>query len=388
MGHKEKEAYREAIRQRYAHSNRAGKKQILDEFCAICRYNRKYAIRLLGKRKKKQKAKRGRRPTYAEPLFIKALQYIWKTSDFMCSRRLKVVIPVWLPFYEQSFEPLAEEIRARLLSVSRSTLDRVLRPLRARIGKGLCGTKPGSMLRNQIPIRTDNWDITQPGFMEADTVAHCGTSLAGEFVWSLIMTDIHTAWTEGRAVWNKGSHGVVEQVKDIERRIPFALCGFDCDNGSEFLNYHLERYFAVRQDPVKFTRSRPYKKNDNAHVEQKNWAQARHMLGYDRIENPDTLPLINDLYANEWSLYQNHFCPSLKLKSKIRIGSRYRKTYEEPKTPYQRIMESTCIASEVKQGLELTHCALNPFQLKKTIERKLKTIFNLVTVTSFVRHRI
>jgi hypothetical protein len=224
--------------------------------------------------------------------------------------------------------------------------------------------------------------------MEADTVAHCGTSLAGEFVWSLIMTDIHTAWTEGRAVWNKGSQGVIEQVKDIERHIPFVLRGFDCDNGSEFLNYHLERYFAVRKDPVKFTRSRPYKKNDNAHVEQKNWAQARHLLGYDRIENPDTLPLINDLYANEWSLYQNHFCPSLKLKSKIRIGSRYRKTYASPKTPYQRILESPDISSDVKQTLKLTHGSLNPFQLKKTIERKLNAIFKLVTVTSFVRHRI
>jgi hypothetical protein len=388
MGHKEKEAYWRAIRLRYAHSNRAGKRQILDEFCAICRYNRKYAIRLLGKHKKKQKAKRGRRPTYADPLFIKALQHIWKASDFMCSRRLKVVIPAWLPFFEQSIEPLTEEVRMCLLSVSRSTLDRVLRPLRARIGKGLCGTKPGSMLRNQIPIRTDNWDITQPGFMEADTVAHCGTSLAGEFVWSLIMTDIHTAWTEGRAVWNKGSLGVIEQVKDIERCIPFALHGFDCDNGSEFLNHHLERYFAVRQEPVKFTRSRPYKKNDNAHVEQKNWAQARHMLGYDRIENPDTLPLINDLYANEWSLYQNHFCPSLKLKTKTRIGSRYRKTYEIPRTPYLRVLESSNVTPDTKTALTLTHASLNPFQLKRTIERKLKTIFKLVTVTSFVRHRI
>ena len=388
MGRKEKAAYLDAIRKRYQKAKRREKKAILDEFCAVCRYNRKYAIRLLGKQKKKLKAKRGRKPVYADPRFLKVLQSIWKAADFMCSRRLLVVIPIWLPFYEQSVEPLDADVRSRLLAVSRATLDRVLKPLRVRCRKGLCGTKPGSMLRNQIPIRTDNWDITRPGFMEADTVAHCGTSLAGEFVWSLIMTDIHTAWTEGRAVWNKGSQGVIEQVKDIERHIPFVLRGFDCDNGSEFLNYHLERYFAVRKDPVKFTRSRPYKKNDNAHVEQKNWAQARHLLGYDRIENPDTLPLINDLYANEWSLYQNHFCPSLKLKSKIRIGSRYRKTYASPKTPYQRILESPDISSDVKQTLKLTHGSLNPFQLKKTIERKLNAIFKLVTVTSFVRHRI
>jgi hypothetical protein len=388
MGRKEKAAYLEAIRKRYRKASRHEKKAILDEFCTICRYHRKYAIRLLRKPRNQQRAKRGKKPVYAAPRFLKALQSIWKASDFMCSRRLKVVIPVWLPFYEQSVEPVDDEVRSRLLAISHATLDRVLKPLRTKYRKGLCGTKPGSMLRNQIPIRTDNWDITQPGFMEADTVAHCGTSLAGEFVWSLIMTDIHTAWTEGRAVWNKGSQGVIEQVQDIERRIPFTLRGFDCDNGSEFLNYHLERYFAVRQDPVHFTRSRPYRKNDNAHVEQKNWAQARHMLGYDRIENPATLPLINDLYANEWSLYQNHFCPSLKLKSKLRIGSRYRKAYHDPRTPYQRILESPNISLQTKQALTLTHGSLNPFELKKTIERKLKAIFKLVTVTSILRQRV
>jgi hypothetical protein len=389
MGHQEKVAYLTAIRKRYRKGKRRTKKAILDEFCAVCGYHRKHAIRLLGKHENtRSKAKRGRKSTYTEPRFFKALQNLWKASDFICSRRLLAVIPLWLPFYEQSFGALDADVRSRLVSISRATLDRILKPLRARYRKGLCGTKPGSMLRNHIPIRTDNWDITRPGFMEADTVAHCGTSLAGEFVWSLTMTDIHTAWTECRAVWNKGSQGVIEQVTDIERHIPFVLQGFDCDNGSEFLNYHLERYFAVRDTPVQFTRSRPYKKNDNAHVEQKNWAHARHLLGYDRIENPDTLPLINDLYANEWSLYQNHFCPSLKLKTKTRIGSKYRKTYDPPKTSYQRILESPDIAPDIKQALQITHASLNPFHLKKTIEQKLKAIFKLVSVTSFVRHRI
>lgn len=388
MGHNAKKAYLEAIRERYAQSNRRNKKQILDEFCAVCRYNRKYAIRLLGKPPRWRKAKRGRKSCYTTPGFLKALHYIWKASDFMCSCRLKIVIPMWLPFYEQSCEPLTPQIRSQLLTISRATLDRVLRPLRARYGKGLCGTKPGTLLRNQIPIRTDNWDIASPGFMEADTVAHCGNSLAGDFVWSLIMTDIHTAWTEGRAVWNKGAQGVIDQVKDIELRLPFTLLGFDCDNGSEFLNYHLVSYFVDRDAPVHFTRSRPYKKNDNAHVEQKNWAQARHLLGYDRINNPEVVPLINDLYVNEWSLYQNHFCPSLKLLSKTRIGSKYRKIYDTPKTPYQRVLDASQVSEEIKQQLRNTHAALNPFQLKKIIERKLKTIFSKISVTSFVRQRI
>jgi hypothetical protein len=388
MGHKEKNAYLEAIRQRYLKADRKEKKRILDEFCAVCKYNRKYAIRLLRKAPKRRKAKRGRKSLYTNSEFLNVLHCIWKTSDFMCSSRLKVVLPMWLPFYEQTYEPLTDQIRSLLLAISRATLDRVLRPIRARYHKGLCGTKPSTMLRNQIPIRTDNWDISSPGFMEADTVAHCGNSLAGDFVWSLILTDIHTAWTECRAVWNKGSHDVIDKIQDIEKKLPFTLLAFDCDNGSEFLNHHLVRYFVNRETPIKFTRSRPYKKNDNAHVEQKNWAQARHLLGYDRIDNPDLLSLINDLYTNEWSLYQNHFCPSLKLLSKTRIGSKYRKAYEKPCTPYQRVVTSPQVSDTVKQQLRQTHRTLNPFELKRTIERKLKAIFKNLSVTSIVRQRV
>jgi hypothetical protein len=202
------------------------------------------------------------------------------------------------------------------------------------------------------------------------------------------MTDIQTTWTECRAVWNKGSDDVVTQVTHIEQSLPFVLLGFDCDNGSEFLNHHLVRYFAQRDNPVHFTRSRPYRRNDNAHVEQKNWAHPRQLLGYDRLDNPALVPLINDLYAKQWSLYQNHFCPSVKLASKTRIGSRYRKTYEKPQTPYQRVMDSPHVGEEVKMRLMTTHSGLNPFLLKNAIERKLQAIFRQVSVTPFVRQRI
>ena len=387
MGRKEKKAYLGAIRHRYLQAGRIGKKRILDEFCAVCGYNRKYAIRLLNNPRRKCKRKPGRKSKYGDSRFQEVLVDIWKATDFMCSRRLKTAIRLWLPFYEQSFGTLADEIRILLLSISRASLDRILHSYRSRYGKGLCGTKPGTLLRNQIPIRTNHWDISIPGYMEADTVAHCGNSLAGDFTWSLVLTDIHTSWTECRAVWNKGTHNVIEQVKHIEKRVPFKLLGFDCDNGSEFLNYHLVRYFANRKSPVQFTRSRPYKKNDNAHVEQKNWAQARQLLGYERIDNPDVLPLINNLYANEWSLYQNHCCPSMKLISKIRIGSRYAKTYDVPKTPYQRVLEAHGVADKQKEHLEKVHASLNPFALKKNIEEKLKTIFKSITVTSIMRQR-
>jgi hypothetical protein len=390
MGSSEKRAYLEAIRPRYRRSGRLVKQRILDEFCSVCEYNRKYAVRLLAQRSARPKLKRGRKPKYGTTVdgFMKVLERIWTASDFMCSRRLKVVIPQWVPYYERTYGPLCPATRSLLLSISSASLDRHLRTYRARLGRGHCGTKPGTMLRNQIPVRTDNWDISRPGYMEADTVAHCGSSMAGSFVWSLTLTDIHSGWTESRAVWNKGADDVLRQVRDIEQRLPFTLLAFDCDNGSEFLNHHLVRYFMDRQSPVAFTRSRPYRKNDNAHVEQKNWAHARHLLDYYRIGNPELVSPINDLYANEWSLYQNLFCPSMKLTSKLRIRSRYRKTYDTPQTPFQRLLNSPHVHQDRKQQLAALHQRHNPFQLRKAIDAKLKAIFKLISVTSFVRQRI
>jgi hypothetical protein len=319
---------------------------------------------------------------------MQVLLSIWKASDFMCSDRLKAAIPLWLPHYEQAHAPVDDAVKTLLMTVSPATLDRILQPLRTRYGKGLSGTKPGSMLRNQIPIRTANWDINSPGYMEADTVAHCGNSLAGEFVWSLTMTDIHSQWTVCRAVWNKDSDAVIAQIHDIERNLPFELRGFDCDNGSEFINHSLFRFLNERQKPVLFTRSRPYKKNDNAHVEQKNWTHTRHLLGYYRIDRQDLVPLINNLYANEWSLYQNFFCPSQKLIEKVKFGSKYYKLYDKPATPYQRLLNSDTITTETKSLLNNIYKSCNPFTLKKRINDKLNTIFKHISVTSFLWQRI
>jgi hypothetical protein len=388
MGRKEKLAYLRVIRPRYKTADRRTKARILDEFCAVCGYNRKYATRLLNAQPKRGKTKRGKKPKYTGQLFMQVLQAIYKASDFMCSDRLKAAIPVWLPHYEQTHKPVDDDTRTLLLSVSPATIDRLLSPIRARVGKGLCGTRPGTLLRSQIPVRTANWDINSPGYMEADTVAHCGNSLAGEFVWSLTMTDIHSQWTECRAVWNKAADGVLAQIRDIERGLPFELLGFDCDNGSEFINHNLVNFFKNRPKPVHFTRSRPYKKNDNAHVEQKNWTHPRHLLGYYRIDDMTLVDLINDLYANEWSLLQNHFCPSLKLIEKVKFGSKFHKIYDKPITPYQRILYSDKISQENKAILTLLHNRLNPFKLKKSIEAKLNNIFKLIRVTFILRQRI
>jgi hypothetical protein len=210
--------------------------------------------------------------------------------------------------------------------------------------------------------------------MEADTVAHCGNSLEGNFIWSLCFTDLATGWTELRAVWNKGAHGVMEAVREMEKKLPFAILGFDCDNGSEFLNHHLWRYFARRKEPVRFTRSRPYHKNDNAQVEQKNWTHVRCLLGYDRLGGKELLGPINALYRGAWALYHNHFCPSMKLKEKRRQGARQIKRHDAPKTPYQRLLESGALEEEKREALQQQHAQLNPFALKRQIEASLKEI--------------
>lgn len=389
MSLEQKKAYLETIRKRYKKATKKQKAIILDEFCSVCEYNRKYAVRLLRKKQKKKGRRPGRKPKYDALNIMKPLKAIWFSCDQACSKKLKIIIREWLPYYEFEQGMLDELVRGQLYSISPSTIDRILKPVRIKYPrKGMSGTKPGRLLKTQIPIKTDHWDVTQPGYLEADTVAHCGNSLAGDFVWSLTLTDIKSTWTENRATWNKGSHGVRNQIEDIEKSLPFHILGFDCDNGSEFLNHHLVRYFSRRDQPVQFTRSRPYRKNDNAHVEQKNWTHVRHLFGYDRFEKPCLVELMNDLYKNEWSLYQNHFCPTMKLIEKKKINSRYYKRYDTPMTPYQRLMESEHITQEVKDRLKKRHATLNPFELKRIIEQKLKHIFKFVTVTSDVRQRI
>ena len=373
-----KRDYLQAIRTRYRTAPKDTKSTILDEFCTICGYNRKYAIRRLNKKPTKRQRKPGPQPQYRDTSVLQPLKRIWFATDQMCSKKLQAAIPLWLPFYEQEYAALDAGIKTKLLAISPSTIDRTLKPVRVSgKTKGLCATKPGTLLKNQIPIKTHNWDVTKPGFFEADTVAHCGNSLSGNFVWSLTFTDIFSGWTENRAVWNKGSYGVFTQIKDIEAAIAFPIRGFDCDNGSEFLNHHLLRYFTNRpQSPIQFTRSRPYKKNDNAHVEQKNWTHVRQLLGYDRFDKPELVDVINDLYKHECSLYNNFFCPTLKLKEKLRVNSKYVKKYYPPKTPYQRLLDSEQLTREAKLFLSVTYQSLNPFKLKKIIESKLKMIFN------------
>jgi len=290
------------MQERYAGRGREGRSRLLDEICELCGYDRKYAIKLLRRKAPvgDGKARRGGpRSRYGEAE-RRVIKDIWLGAEQPCGKRLKAAVPLWLPHYEGEKWVLGGGHRKRVLAMSAATLDRLLIPCRVALGsRGRCGTRPGTLLRKQIPVRTEHWDVDGTGWIEADTVAHCGESMSGDFCWTLTMSDVHTQWTETRAVWNKGQHGVRGRIVEVEKALPFAILGFDSDNGGEFLNWHLADYFLGRKEPVEFTRSRPYRKNDNARVEQKNWTHVRQLVGYDRLGDPSLAELLNALYSEE-----------------------------------------------------------------------------------------
>lgn len=380
MSPRSKREYLAAIVKRYRTASRSIKTVILNEFCSTCGYHRKHALRLIRTFRRfsgTNPAKRGRRPVYDPELLRIPLTRIWKAANLPCSKRLKAIIALWLPGYIKTYGPIPEKTAISLLRISAPTIDRVLKPVRAEYaGHGRSTTKPGTLLKRHIPVKVNQWDESRPGFLEADTVAHCGSTTDGMFVNTIDCVDIATGWTEQRAVWGKNHEDVITQIKDIERCLPFPILGFDVDNGSEFLNHHLLRYLTDnRIRPVQFTRSRAYHKDDNAHVEQKNWTHVRQWIGYDRLDRPGFVALMNELYTSEWRLFLNFFCPSVKLIEKKRIASKTVKRYDKPKTPYQRVMESPDIAPETKKYLKEQMKDLNPFSLRRIMEEKLKAIF-------------
>ena len=371
--------YLETIYLRYKRASRKEKSMILNEFCKNCSYHRKHAIRTLNNFKRFTKPipkKRGKPSMYNKASIIEPLKRIWLASNLPCSKRLKAVIHLWLPYYAEEFKPLSLEAVKALRKISASTIDRLLKSARIKYrGRGRSTTKPGTLLRKQIPIKTNQWDESRPGFLEADTVAHCGDKIDGIYANTVDFVDIATCWTEQRAVWGKGERAVLNQINNIENDLPFPILGFDSDNGNEFLNWHLFRHFTKRKQPVQFTRSRAYHKDDNSHIEQKNWTHIRQWLGYHRFDNPKAVPLMNDLYTSEWRLYHNFFCPSVKLLEKKRIASKTIKKYDRPKTPYERVLKSKYVSASIKRILKEQFKGLNPFKLRKAMEKKLNKIF-------------
>lgn len=372
------------LQSKYRRSSRVQKSEIITELCDRLLIGRKHAIRLLGPKlpgRPGKPAKRGRPSKYRDAEFIGALRGVWKTMRYPCSRVMREAIPEWLPFIEAEQQRFPAGIRERLLTISAPTIDRILKPYKAVKGKSFTRS---TGFRDQIPIQENIWDIKTPGFMESDTVAHCGGSMFGEFVNTLTLVDIATLWTEARGVFGRGSNAVFDALKDIEATLPFPILGYDADNGGEVLNTHILSYFhderiALKRHPVQVTRSREYRKNDNAHVEQRNDSIARRYLGYERLGFRELVPLINFYYAKVVCPLVNHFVPSFKLQDKLRIKSRTRRIYAKPVTPYARVIASPHVHHELKTKLAAEHQSLNPvvlvkqeYSLRLAIDKALK----------------
>lgn len=376
MSNSSKQEYLQEIKERYFSASKTEKSLILNEFCRVCNYNRKYAVRLISKKQLKHNRRKGRPRKYCSITIITFLKDIWVLTNLACSKRLKAAIPLWLPYYHlHNSNHLTEKDVELLLGISARTIDRLLKRLKSKYKKfGLSTTKPGSLLKKQVPIKLNQWDESIPGFIEADTVAHCGSTVSGQFVYSLNTVDIATGWTEQRALWGKGKRGVFEALKSIREYLPFKVLGFDCDNGGELLNYMLLEYFTGQKNPVQYTRSREYKKNDNAHIEEKNWTHVRQFIGYQRFDKIETVAKLNDLYLAEWRLYLNFFIPSFKLIEKKRIGAKIIKVFAPPLTPYQRVLASSTIKPSVKKLLTKTFNSLDPFILQSTMKNKIISV--------------
>ena len=366
---------------RYQRAGRPHKSRILEEFCLNCGYHRKAALRLLNRPLGGSGRKRSGPKIIYDPVeLLPVLKVVWLASDQPCSKLLKAALPEWLQAHERRTAPLPAAFKEKLLAISPAQIDRLLQPVRVRYPlKGLSTTRPGTLLRGRVPTRGGPPDTGQPGSVEADTVAHCGDTTAGDYINSLTFTELFSGWTENRAVWNKSSHAILEQLKTLEATSPFEMKTFHTDNGTEFLNWALYEHLTGRKMKVPFTRSRAYRKNDNAHCEQKNWTHVRQLFGHERFEHPELVALMNDLYANEWSRFTNHFKPTFKLLKRDKRGSRTVRVYQPTHlTPYQRLLESPGINEATKTRLRQEHAALDPFELKKNLERKLKNFFTVL----------
>ncbi len=397
---KERRAVVREVSQRYKKTNRKEKGKILDEFVKLTGYNRCYAAYLLrmyekkvaiygkdGKRnvfiadngyigrkdrrnKELRLRKRNRKRIYEEDV-LNVLIYLWQLSDFICGKRLVPYIREVLPHLKKQDNvkfKIDRETEEKLLRISPATVDRLIKR------KGLSHIKPGTLLKHSIPIRTfADWNEKELGFVEVDLVGHDGGILRGDFIYSLDVTDVYSGWTETEAVKNKAQRWVFSALKDIRKRFPFDIKGIDSDNASEFINAHLLNY--CEREHITFTRSRPYRKNDNCFIEQKNYSVVRRAVGYLRYDTDKELRVLNELYG-VLRLYTNFFLPSIKLIEKTRIGSKVVKRYDTPRTPYRRIMDEDDNKVS-KERLRKQYDKLNPIELKRKIDKLQEKLYQL-----------
>lgn len=371
-----KKEYLMLLRKHYRKAKKSEKTRILNEICRNLGCHRKSAIRALHRApESKRDPKEPRLPTnliYSKKI-IWILEYLWRLAEYPCGVILKACIPLWLPFIKKHF-PIDEETERKLLKISASTIDRRLRGQKKKLKNKIYGkTKPGKILRCQIPIRTSSLNISRPGHIELDLVSHSGNSAAGEYIYTLNAVDIDLTWVSRRAVLGKGEIQVQRAIDQIRGEMPSGLVSIDFDNGSEFINYHLLRY--CDQNQIIYTRSRPYEKDDQAHIEQKNSTHVRRIFGRIRLDKTQVRNLMNELYERELFFFHNFFKPCLKLKKKSFIGSRMIRKFEVPLAPYQRLMASDHVSDHIKEQMTQIFKHLNPVDLKRQIDLKIKHIF-------------
>ena len=389
---KERKTVTKALSKRYRQASKAKKGLLLDEFVEATGYNRCYARRLLREHGQRVWVAPGVavegdirvRPKRAYPHIYgeqvrQPLKKIWEMMDFMNSKCLAAAMQEVVPRLVKCKELRVKKcVQKQLLQISPATIDRLLKPEREKHTlKGRAHTKPGSLLKHQIPIRTfSDWDDQAPGFFEMDLVGHDGGSTQGDYCFTLDMVDVATGWTEQVAVRNKARIWVFEALQEARKRLPFVLLGLDSDNGSEFINNNMKDY--CDKEKITFTRTRPFRKNDNCYVEQKNWSVVRRYVGYARYETPEACAKLNELYSVLRD-FTNFFVPSMKLKDKTRDGAKVTKRHHVPKTPYQRLLESKKISKAVKQRLKERYEQLNPAALWRQIRKLQKQLDKLAT---------
>jgi hypothetical protein len=373
MPTKLKKYYLKKMRERYQKSTKKQKTAILSGFCLDSGYSRKHGSRILSGCIEPRARRSGPKNKYGVS-FVIHLKELWENMSRLCGKNMQAAIPIWLKSYPHK---ISDDTRAKLLTVSPSTIDRLLRPYKASKPRGLSATRSGKF-KYSIPMRTLDSKAKCPGIVNSDTVAHCGPSLSGEFANTLTAVDLFSFWTENRAIWKKDAKSTLKQIKKVESILPFNIVEWFNDNGTEFINETVLNYFKKRKVPVNFKRTRAYKKNDGCYVEQKNYTHVRKIMGYKRIQQKELVGLMNEIYSVYWCPLQNFFTPSRKLIKKERINSKIKKTYDKPQTPYQRLINSGYLTSHQRRSLIKRFKNLDPFILKRELNKKLNILFQKV----------
>lgn len=384
MSNEANREYIKTVRDAYRKSDKKDKTLIIRHSMVVTGLSRKHLIRLLNATEDRIRPRpRGRRPSYGEDV-LEHVKKIWFLMEQPCGKKLKVLIPKLLPAYRKRVQGLTTIQEGKLQSMSAATIERYLTALRVKRGIGTTQVPTTSWYKNAIPVQAKDWNITAPGYAQADTVSHCGDSASGSFTSTLTLTDIDSHWTQMRATHTKHHTEIIRALKDIERSLPFSLSTIKFDSGSEFMNYGVVSFLKgcgpsfERQKPIEVLRSRPYRKNDNCYVEQKNLTHVRQFVGYDRIEGQRATQILDDLYKNHWCPFLNFFMPTFKLIRKERVGSKIKKKYETPRTPYERLLLSQALTAEQKQRLQAIYETLDPFELKEKIEEKFKLLLTSI----------